>query len=395
MRPEPQRVAERLRSLDVAPSEIEVERMWRGARARRRRPAVRAALAVAALVLVVVGLGARAWTSGPTSALRLADGHLASEVRGRVSSARVVRFDDGSVVALDEGTDLEVLASLPRAIRFDLRSGRARYDVVPGGGRAWTIRCGGALVSVLGTAFTLTREEDALRVEVERGRVSVRAEDGDEQVLGAGDVFVVERAFAGSRAGDGAEAAVTATASGPSTSVAAAPAITDTPSAEPVPAPAIATSTSRSTSPTTAPSPSPSTASPAPSTASPTPPDAWRTLARARDWSAAYDALGTAGPRAAAEHAEVVDLLLLSDVCRSSRHYDDAAWILERLVSDHADDAAAPLAAYTLGALEMDRLHRPDRAVRAFDRALALGLPSGMVADAERRRAAAAEAAGE
>lgn len=389
MRPEPQQVAERLRGLDVTPSETEVERLWRGARARRRRPAGRAAL-VAAVLLVVVGLGLYAWGSGPASALRLADGHLASEVRGRAASARIVRFDDGSVIALDEGTELEVLASLPRAIRFDLRRGRARYDVVPGGGRAWTIRCGGALVSVLGTAFTLTREEDALRVEVERGRVSVRAEGEDEQVLGAADVLVVEHAFEDRRAHD--EAEVRATTRVPPTSVAATPSISTTPAppTELVPAPAIATPRTQSTSPT---STSTSPTSPSPST--PAPSDAWRELARARDWNEAYDALGAGGPRAAAEHAEVADLLLLSDVCRSSRHYDDAAWILERIVSEHADDAAAPLAAYTLGALEMDRLHRPDRAVRAFDRALALGLPSGMVADAERRRAAAAEAAGE
>jgi len=51
----------------------------------------------------------------------------------------------------------------------------------------------------------------------------------------------------------------------------------------------------------------------------------------------------------------------------------------------HEDDPRAGLAAFTLGRLELDRLGRPADAVTDLERALALGLPRGLVADARQR----------
>lgn len=50
-----------------------------------------------------------------------------------------------------------------------------------------------------------------------------------------------------------------------------------------------------------------------------------------------------------------------------------------------AQDPRAALAAFTLGRMEMDELHRPARAREAFRRALALGLPTRLAAQARRR----------
>lgn len=365
MRPEPREVAERLGAIDVRPDEAEAKRLYRGVEARRGRSrrAVPIALALAAAVLLAVGV--RGIVPAERTALRLEGGALASAVAGR-HEAGAFTFDDGSVVSVTGGTELAVVSSRPEGIRFELGSGEAHFDVVPGGGRAWVIRCGVAEVSVLGTAFTLRRDGSRLRVAVERGRVAVESDQREE--LGAGDVIVVEHAYP--------EVAI---APVPPAPPAVAPIVPAAP--EPVVTPRVARPVA---APTEMPAETPAEA-----------PSTWRALARDGAWADAYASLGEDGVRAVSAGASAEELLLLSDVCRSSRHFADAALVLDRLVSEHAEHPSAALSAYTLGTLEMDRLHQPARAARAFERALSLGLPTGLVADAEARLAQAREAAAE
>jgi transmembrane sensor len=77
----------------------------------------------------------------------------------------------------------------------------------------------------------------------------------------------------------------------------------------------------------------------------------------------------------------VVDLLALADVARLSGRPAEAVVPLERILSEFASDAQAPLAAFALGRLELDSLGRARAAASAFRRALDLGIPSGLRED--------------
>lgn len=99
-----------------------------------------------------------------------------------------IRLEDGSGIALAPGGRGR-LVSDDRAVRFELQSGRADFDVVPGQKRTWTITAGKNVVTVIGTRFSVTYDPSgAFDVEVERGVVSVQVPERRASVeLKAGD----------------------------------------------------------------------------------------------------------------------------------------------------------------------------------------------------------------
>jgi hypothetical protein len=56
--------------------------------------------------------------------------------------------------------------------------------------------------------------------------------------------------------------------------------------------------------------------------------------------------------------------------------------MLQRLAYDSDSSSAAAIAAFTLGRVLLDEPANPAHATRAFERALHLGLPAGLGADA-------------
>jgi TolA-binding protein len=83
------------------------------------------------------------------------------------------------------------------------------------------------------------------------------------------------------------------------------------------------------------------------------------------------------------------------DLARSGGRPGRAVSLLETFLRHHASDARAPLAAFTLGRLQLTELHRPRRAARAFARARSLS-PAGILAeDAVAREVEAWAVAGE
>ncbi len=108
----------------------------------------------------------------------------------------------------------------------------------------------------------------------------------------------------------------------------------------------------------------------------------WRELARRGDNVGAYAELGPGGVARAARSAQVEDLFALADVARLSGHPPDAVEPLERVVAEYASDPRAPLAAFTIGRVELESLAAPGAAARAFEQALALGIPGGLAEDA-------------
>jgi hypothetical protein len=117
----------------------------------------------------------------------------------------------------------------------------------------------------------------------------------------------------------------------------------------------------------------------------------WRPLAERGQYSEAHDALRKAGPSAVRD--DVADLMLAADAARLSGHPADAVPYLERVVSGHPSAPHSALAAFTLGRVFLDELHRPKQAMEAFARARAAGGP--LAEDALAREVEAASRAGD
>jgi hypothetical protein len=98
------------------------------------------------------------------------------------------RFEDGSTLSLDSGARGRLTAD-GASVRFELGSGRARFNVSPGQGRSWLVTAGKNEVRVVGTRFSVSYvPSGAFEVDVEHGVVSVRVpEHGTSIELGAGE----------------------------------------------------------------------------------------------------------------------------------------------------------------------------------------------------------------
>jgi transmembrane sensor len=89
------------------------------------------------------------------------------------------------------------------------------------------------------------------------------------------------------------------------------------------------------------------------------------------------------------------DLLLAGDVARLSGHADAAVAQLSRAMARHPDDPRAPLAAFTLGRVQLEDLGSPREAAHAFARARELAPGGPLAEDALAREVEAWSRAGE
>jgi transmembrane sensor len=72
------------------------------------------------------------------------------------------------------------------------------------------------------------------------------------------------------------------------------------------------------------------------------------------------------------------ELFALADVARVSGHPYEAIGVLNRLIDTHPDDAMAPVAAFTIGKIQLEQLAAFDDASLSFERANLLGLPEAL-----------------
>ncbi len=86
-----------------------------------------------------------------------------------------VRLADGSSLQVDQGGKVVALASTEREFALRLDRGRLDVAVTPGGPRKWSVETKIARVEVVGTVFSVTRDERHVKVQVERGTVVVRS----------------------------------------------------------------------------------------------------------------------------------------------------------------------------------------------------------------------------
>src|SRR6188768_627154 len=96
--------------------------------------------------------------------------------------ASTQELSDGSTIALDPGSRLEVLANNSQTFASVLRQGRGSFSVRPGGPRRWVVEAGLATVEVVGTRFSVARLAGAVLVKVEHGIVLVRSSQLQDDV---------------------------------------------------------------------------------------------------------------------------------------------------------------------------------------------------------------------
>jgi transmembrane sensor len=264
------------------------------------------------------------------------------------SGQRTLDLDDGSRVRLDPKTRLAPLENTSHSVVFLLGSGRASFDVRPGGPRRWSIEAGLATVEVVGTRFTVSRTQTQVTVEVERGVVLVRGERVPDRV---------QRLEAGGRLQIDQEPPAAALSASPSPSSAIAP--------------------------------------PAERARVPRDEGSWQDLAKQGEYGEAYRSLGADGIAAQTKTASLDQLLTLADVARFSGHPTDAVEPLRRVVREHGRDPRAALAAFTLGRVHLDSLGDPAQAARDFRDSISLELPEALLEDAHLRLIEARAKAGD
>ena len=276
--------------------ETRLQPIWRGISRRRARVLSRPRLARTLALACALAVLAIAW-----GLWRVRQPAPPQRVQYRVIPAQIVAdakpavhdLGDGAEVTVGPDTRLDVLRQTTTQMLLALRHGNAHFDIRPGGARAWVIECGGAAVEVVGTRFTLDRNEQRLSVKVQRGRVLVRGElvPDTVQSLAAGQEITLAYT-------DARQAAL-------ETSAPAQPAAEH-------PEPTAVQVPSRQAS------------------------ADWRSAAQQRDWQRAWHTLGEDGVgREASRSDDVSDLLALADVARLSGHPRQAVLPLQQVMTHH------------------------------------------------------------
>jgi transmembrane sensor len=325
-------------TLDAAWKGIGTKRA-RARSVRRMKKLVAAPLltAMIAILLVIVARQSRSPSSSPAapalivSTITLQGGSPLPPTWDSANEPRTIDLVDGSHLLLAKGSLLKTLPSRdPARVEMVLESGDVTFDIKPGGPRAWLIDAGnGTHVRVLGTRFKVTRDRRHVHVAVERGKVRVenaRLERGGRDLVAGQDVDVQNGAD---------EAAV---------------------SSPPQP-PSIPVENLTPAKPSTS---APRKAAPAPTAESVQQVQTTTTMPTATSSDRFADA----------------------DAARKAGRSRDAVAILKGAVE--ASDRPA-LAAFTIGKIHAEELREPAASATWFERAIHLGLASGLEEDAYAR----------
>ncbi len=257
----------------------------------------------------------------------------------------LLKLTDGSdVTSKSNDARIEPVAVTPTEVTLRLEAGTARFSVTPDPTRTFRVLAGDVTVTVLGTVFTVGYEAKNVSVQVERGRVRVNGPEGERTLE------VNQSTSMSTRAGE-SPAAVT-----------------------PIPEIIDLDKEDRA----------PSSAARGPS---------WRALARDGDYQGALTRLKLEGSESVRDMPE--DLLLAADAARLGGQPERAVGPLSRIVSAHASDSRAPLAAFTLGRTLLDQLGRPRQAAKAFATAQRLDVTGSLSEDALAREVECWSRAGE
>ncbi|HEU5074771.1 MAG TPA: FecR family protein, partial [Polyangiaceae bacterium] len=173
-------------------SEHTVPALWHRIQGRLYQPPSRArwplfaAMASAATILVLVS----SFLLRSNSPLRLSSGELPAALIAE-ATPRSVELSDGSSIRVDQQSRLEVVSNDAATFVTALSRGSATFEVNPKAKRRWVVEVGLTSVEVVGTRFTVTRNESEVTVAVTKGLVLVRGDTvpGGQQRLGAGQAL--------------------------------------------------------------------------------------------------------------------------------------------------------------------------------------------------------------
>ncbi|MBL8265174.1 FecR family protein [Steroidobacter sp.] len=140
----------------------------------RWRPKRPWALAAGLVLAVALGLGVQHWSSG-------------SAYQTPIGGRSVVPTADGSRITLNTDSSLRVNFSAHER-RVTLRRGEAYFEVAKDPSRPFVVVAGDKRVVAVGTAFTVRRDHDDVRVAVAEGSVRISSES-------AADVLLVQGAM--------------------------------------------------------------------------------------------------------------------------------------------------------------------------------------------------------
>jgi ferric-dicitrate binding protein FerR (iron transport regulator) len=208
-------------------------------RAQRAALVLTGTLAIAGSLALAVSLAQHRGDLAPAVALHMDGADLPAN--GAVESAgSVLRFSDGSEIALGDRTRIRVRSIDERGARVTLEHGEAHVYVVHGPGTRWTFDAGPFAVAVTGTAFVLSWREDVQRLDLrlENGTVSVAGPLSDTPLtLRAGQWLTAQGTAMRIRSLDAVDDALdpSPSAAPPSAEVAPAPAEAPSPPGNPTP----------------------------------------------------------------------------------------------------------------------------------------------------------------
>jgi transmembrane sensor len=324
----------KVQSLGVARSVDELSRHI--LKRRRQRFARNLTFALAAVgLLAFVGLGRDAKHAPEKSVVARAPAPVAVPLPERTT------FADGSFAQLaDPQGALEVEEESPRRVVTRLR-GRAKFNVVAHGKRAFEVHTGEVRVRVLGSAFSME--------ELPGGKARVQVEHGPVEVAWLGGTARLESGQSGAFPPDDRH-------------VESANAEPSRESAEELSAleqqPSLKTRVAR---------------------------HGYRKHAKATP----------SAPPVEAPAEDAQSLMAQADAERLHGQPEQAVKPLRAIFERYPSDARAPLAAFALGRVLLDDLHRPAEAAAAFARVRVLAPEGALAPDALAREASAWEAAGQ
>ncbi|MDD9971938.1 MAG: FecR domain-containing protein [Myxococcales bacterium] len=336
-------------------------RVYSGVAQLRRRRHVARALVTSGGAALAISVGVVLFSHPPVSDSGSAvategqastGSNEAEQKIGTVRADHKLRLADGSTTRLAGArSELDILENAPSSVALRLRAGLATFEVVPNEERRFVVSAGEIDVIVVGTAFEVERLDGVVRVAVRRGKVRVVGPDG-VRYLEAGQA----RLYSGGR---GEVVVQEPPARG---------------TEETVPAPELpATARKRVRA---------RGGRRGARVVAGQDRVSWRGLVEKGDHEGAYAALA-AGAGVDDEPGALLDA---ADAARLSGFPHHALRYLQQVVVQHRSSPVAPLAAFTMGRVLLDRLGQPHRAAEAFAEARALSPVGSLAQDALARQ---------
>jgi ferric-dicitrate binding protein FerR (iron transport regulator) len=126
---------------------------------------------VAAVLVVALGSFILYWYQGKTVFYSY-----------NADSKEPVSLSDGSKVYLNKGASIKVYPFNRKKRQVEL-SGEAFFEVAPDSKHPFTVKSGGTMTEVVGTAFNITEEADRTKIFVNKGKVIFRSVENENAAL--------------------------------------------------------------------------------------------------------------------------------------------------------------------------------------------------------------------